>query len=208
MTMAALCRFRLGEASRLQQQQQQQRIFLRRSCSDASPAAAGKTKPQKSAIGLLSRPTSVANTGSIARDILAAERTFLAWARTGLGFVGAGSALFASYHRKEENDRSASHTKRRNEPQTMGEVLYLPANTKPNVPIEIFAASFLLVCNGAGLLGFAVRRYLVTVRALRQHEFVINTSRALVAIAGTASTTLTSLGLVLIASSDSSEGEK
>ena len=41
----------------------------------------------------------VANSGSIARDILAAERTFLAWSRTGLGFVGAGSAMFAAYHR-------------------------------------------------------------------------------------------------------------
>lgn len=40
----------------------------------------------------------VDNKGSIARDILAAERTFLAWARTGLGFVGAGSALFAAHN--------------------------------------------------------------------------------------------------------------
>jgi uncharacterized membrane protein YidH (DUF202 family) len=42
----------------------------------------------------------VENTGSIARDILATERTFLAWARTGLGFCGAGSALAAAYHRE------------------------------------------------------------------------------------------------------------
>lgn len=39
----------------------------------------------------------------MARDVLAAERTFLAWARTGLGFVGAGSALFAAWHEQEEN---------------------------------------------------------------------------------------------------------
>jgi uncharacterized membrane protein YidH (DUF202 family) len=50
-----------------------------------------------------SPPTLVENTGSIARDILATERTFLAWARTGLGFVGAGSALFAAYHRQSDN---------------------------------------------------------------------------------------------------------
>ena len=43
----------------------------------------------------------IANEGSIARDILATERTFLAWARTGLGFVGAGSALAAAYHRQD-----------------------------------------------------------------------------------------------------------
>lgn len=33
------------------------------------------------------------NTGSIARDHLASERTFLAWARTGLGFIALGIAI-------------------------------------------------------------------------------------------------------------------
>ncbi|EME39190.1 hypothetical protein DOTSEDRAFT_103246, partial [Dothistroma septosporum NZE10] len=33
------------------------------------------------------------NTGSLARDLLASERTFLAWARTGLGFIALGVAL-------------------------------------------------------------------------------------------------------------------
>lgn len=40
---------------------------------------------------LLSEP--IKNTGSVARDLLAAERTFLAWARTGLGFIALGVAL-------------------------------------------------------------------------------------------------------------------
>ena len=30
------------------------------------------------------------NTGSLARDLLASERTFLAWTRTGLGFIALG----------------------------------------------------------------------------------------------------------------------
>jgi len=34
-----------------------------------------------------------ANTGSVARDHLASERTFLAWLRTGLGFVALGIAI-------------------------------------------------------------------------------------------------------------------
>jgi len=34
-----------------------------------------------------------ANTGSVARDHLASERTFLAWIRTGLGFVALGIAV-------------------------------------------------------------------------------------------------------------------
>ncbi|EME80474.1 uncharacterized protein MYCFIDRAFT_8700, partial [Pseudocercospora fijiensis CIRAD86] len=33
------------------------------------------------------------NSGSVARDLLAAERTFLAWIRTGLGFIALGVAL-------------------------------------------------------------------------------------------------------------------
>jgi uncharacterized membrane protein YidH (DUF202 family) len=33
------------------------------------------------------------NTGSVARDLLASERTFLAWTRTGLGFIALGVAL-------------------------------------------------------------------------------------------------------------------
>lgn len=35
----------------------------------------------------------IANTGSVARDHLANERTFLSWTRTGLGFVALGVAL-------------------------------------------------------------------------------------------------------------------
>lgn len=33
------------------------------------------------------------NIGSLARDLLASERTFLAWSRTGLGFIALGVAL-------------------------------------------------------------------------------------------------------------------
>lgn len=33
------------------------------------------------------------NTGSLARDLLASERTFLSWTRTGLGFIALGVAL-------------------------------------------------------------------------------------------------------------------
>lgn len=39
------------------------------------------------------RVDAIPNTGSVARDLLASERTFLAWARTGLGFIALGVAL-------------------------------------------------------------------------------------------------------------------
>jgi uncharacterized membrane protein YidH (DUF202 family) len=39
------------------------------------------------------RATTLPNTGSLARDLLASERTFLSWCRTGLGFIALGVAL-------------------------------------------------------------------------------------------------------------------
>ena len=63
------------------------------------------------------------NTGSIARDNLASERTFLAWTRTGLGFVALGIAVerFSRFElmgfkddnvrtRSKQSDRSEEHT--------------------------------------------------------------------------------------------------
>lgn len=38
-------------------------------------------------------PPTLKNTGSTARDHLASERTFLAWLRTGLGFIALGIAI-------------------------------------------------------------------------------------------------------------------
>jgi uncharacterized membrane protein YidH (DUF202 family) len=39
------------------------------------------------------RAPALPNNGSLARDLLASERTFLAWSRTGLGFIALGVAL-------------------------------------------------------------------------------------------------------------------
>ena len=120
----------------------------------------------------------VENSGSIARDVLAAERTFLAWSRTGLGFVGAGSALFAAYHQQHHPD-STDHWQSQQQQYC------------------IYPASALLVGNGAFLLTFATRRYLRTIHYLMQDQFSIDTRGTLLAIVVTATSTLTSLGLVL-----------
>ncbi|TLS27869.1 hypothetical protein PpBr36_00748 [Pyricularia pennisetigena] len=50
------------------------------------------TSPLTRALSRLRSPT-YPNTGSVARDHLASERTFLAWIRTGLGFVALGIAI-------------------------------------------------------------------------------------------------------------------
>eukprot|EP00285_Hemiselmis_virescens_P012882 CAMPEP_0173400548 /NCGR_PEP_ID=MMETSP1356-20130122/48202_1 /TAXON_ID=77927 ORGANISM="Hemiselmis virescens, Strain PCC157" /NCGR_SAMPLE_ID=MMETSP1356 /ASSEMBLY_ACC=CAM_ASM_000847 /LENGTH=146 /DNA_ID=CAMNT_0014360497 /DNA_START=53 /DNA_END=493 /DNA_ORIENTATION=+ len=48
----------------------------------------------------------VENSGSTARDHLANERTFLAWCRTGMSFLGAGIALFSSYELLDDRGTS------------------------------------------------------------------------------------------------------
>lgn len=125
------------------------------------------------------------NTGSIARDILATERTFLAWARTGLGFVGAGSAMFAAYHRNvlQENSPEA------------------PSASKESLPVdlrmEIVWPSGILIGNGAFLLLFATRRYVRVVKALQSDRFPLDTRGTLSAVCVTAIGTLSSLALII-----------
>jgi uncharacterized membrane protein YidH (DUF202 family) len=115
-----------------------------------------------------SSPTEeIDNTGSMARDILATERTFLAWSRTGLGFVGAGSALAAAYHREH-------------------------AALTPS----IMPASALLIGNGAYLLLFATRRYWLVIAALRRNKFPMHTTGTLVAVLVTSVNTVASLAIV------------
>lgn len=160
----------------------------------------------------------VPNTGSIARDILAAERTFLAWSRTGLGFVGAGTALFTAFHQSNElsngNRDNDSGVDQRNTDSraTLSTDHAQHSETSSNLTINNLLfyptlASALLVGNGAFLLVFATRRYLRTVTLMTRHMdhslFPIDTKGTLIAVAVTASSTLTSLGLVLSMARDS-----
>ena len=127
----------------------------------------------------------VENTGSVARDVLAAERTFLAWARTGLGFVGAGSALFAAYHRQHDHQDS---TQRRR---------LCPDHA---LQYDIVPAVLLLLGNGAYLLVFSTQRYLRVISLLvEKGQFPIDTRGTMKAVLLTAMSTLSSLSLVLYA---------
>jgi uncharacterized membrane protein YidH (DUF202 family) len=134
--------------------------------------------------------TLVDNKGSIARDILATERTFLAWARTGLAFVGAGTAMFATaYHPHDPHDDNDDNTDN------------IDVNVRRR---EIAAPSFVLVANGAFLLVFATRRYVRVLKALlEKDQFPIDIPGTLAAIMVTAVGTISSLGLVAKAEMDS-----
>jgi len=113
-------------------------------------------------------PDQLPNTGSTARDVLAAERTFLAWARTGLGFVGAGSALSAAYYRQQDAASTAS----------------------------ILPAAGLLIGNGAFLLIFATHRYAMVLNALATEVFPVYPRSTLFAIGTTSANTLIALGII------------
>lgn len=112
------------------------------------------------------------NTGSTARDHLANERTFLAWARTGLGFVGSGLAFF---YASTENPKKVKQIRSSN----------------------ILPATGLLVGNGLLFLGFAMVRYFAAMRHLRDGKFPINSRGVTFMIVSTGVTSLLSLYLIV-----------
>ncbi|CAD7972283.1 unnamed protein product [Amoebophrya sp. A25] len=70
------------------------------STSSTRPSSSTPHSSERSPLG--SRDAMVENTGSVARDHLANERTFLAWAQVGLAFTAAGTALFSAYQTERE----------------------------------------------------------------------------------------------------------
>lgn len=116
----------------------------------------------------------VKNTGSTARDHLANERTFLAWSKVGLGFLGAGSGLFTAY--------SFNYT---------GESKSLSLH-----PARIVPAVLLLMTNGGGLLAYATYRYMTVKRALCAGDFIINKTGLYGVIASTSISTVVALSIL------------
>ena len=88
------------------------------------------------------------NTGSLARDLLASERTFLAWTRTGLGFIALGIAL-----EKVEAFAALSPT-----------LLHLE-NSRTKL------AAGILVASGSGCVAHGTQRYFSTLNLLREGKF-------------------------------------
>ncbi|KAH6651834.1 hypothetical protein BKA67DRAFT_572040 [Truncatella angustata] len=102
------------------------------------------------------------NTGSVARDHLASERTFLAWIRTGLGFVALGIAierfsqldlteLLPSHQRAEETeeDRLRKHQDKKHSQLLVGALMGL----------------------GSGSILYGTGRYFGNMRALERGDF-------------------------------------
>ena len=111
----------------------------------------------------------VPNEGSEARDHLANERTFLAWARTGMAFVGLGVAA-DQMKRAQVGDR--------------------PFTAAMHIP------GLLCVGTGGFFLGYATWRYFAVQSALRRGKFPINRGGVLVVVG--ASSVATMLGLTML----------
>jgi uncharacterized membrane protein YidH (DUF202 family) len=116
------------------------------------------------------RAASIPNTGSVARDLLASERTFLAWTRTGLGFIALGVAL-----EKVEAFAALSPT-----------LLHLQdSRTK--------LAAGILVASGSGCVAHGTHRYFSTMKLLEQGKFRPN-------VPGVTLAAVTSIGIALAGS--------
>ena len=96
-------------------------------------------------------------TGSIVRDHLANERTFLAWARTSLVFVGAGIGLHQFYSYAYSSDDSLEY-------QT----------DMQRLRSDVALGSSALITLGFGVLSFATIRYYSVFRALKRNAFPPN----------------------------------
>ncbi|KAI1501623.1 hypothetical protein F5X99DRAFT_381893 [Biscogniauxia marginata] len=107
------------------------------------------------------------NMGSVARDHLASERTFLAWIRTGLGFVALGIAIerFLQLdlselihhhqhppHRRNSNDGFEREEKERDKEQS-----------------QVLVGA--LMGLGAGSILYGTARYFANMRRLERGEF-------------------------------------
>jgi uncharacterized membrane protein YidH (DUF202 family) len=113
------------------------------------------------------------NTGSTARDHLASERTFLAWTRTGLGFIALGLAI----ERFSQLDLNAlvKELKAANNPTTS-----ISKSSESKDPTQSTSSTHIkneqvlvstLLGTGMGSIVYGTMRYFTTLRILEQGGF-------------------------------------
>lgn len=98
------------------------------------------------------------NTGSLARDLLASERTYLAWTRTGIGFIALGMAV-------ERLSRFEAVALQGKKPPKAGEQEHGEAESSERLLVRT------LVGLGTGCMVYATKRYFSVLRALEKDKF-------------------------------------
>ena len=106
------------------------------------------------------------NTGSVARDHLAAERTFLAWIRTGLGLVALGTGIERFSRIDLEGFLQQTHPPAS---QLVSERTHRTSHQHDKSLEHILAAS--LLGTGAGCIAYGVGRYFSNMRMLEKGLF-------------------------------------
>lgn len=108
----------------------------------------------------LATPT-FANSGSTARDHLASERTFLAWLRTGLGFIALGIAIERFSTLEPLIQRSILSAASQNEPA-------IPKDDRQcEQKKESLSLSLAFTFVGSGAIIYGTQRYLSNLRMLQ-----------------------------------------
>lgn len=97
------------------------------------------------------------NTGSVARDHLASERTFLAWMRTGLGFIALGVAI--------ERFSQLELTEALQQRQTLSK----EESARREDQEQILVGA--LLGTGGGSIVYGIARYFLNLRLLEQGLF-------------------------------------
>ncbi|KAF1737559.1 hypothetical protein CRV24_003179 [Beauveria bassiana] len=108
------------------------------------------------------------NTGSVARDHLASERTYLAWTRTGLGFValGMGVERFSRFEATALGNGSSS-----SKPPTPDEKQQEGGGHGKEEALGSRLLVGTLLTLGTGCMVYATRRYFSVLRSLEKGEF-------------------------------------
>ncbi|PMB70793.1 hypothetical protein BM221_003250 [Beauveria bassiana] len=112
------------------------------------------------------------NTGSVARDHLASERTYLAWTRTGLGFValGMGVERFSRFEAIALGNGSSSSSSS-SKPQTPDEQQQEGGGHGKEEALGSRLLVGTLLTLGTGCMVYATRRYFSVLRSLEKGEF-------------------------------------
>ena len=109
------------------------------------------------------------NSGSVARDHLASERTFLAWIRTGLGFVALGIAVErVSQLDLEGLVASAARGPAAAEQARLGQA---EADDRDGQKRDAQVLVGALMCLGSGSTLYGTARYFTNLKALERGHF-------------------------------------
>jgi len=154
----------------------------------ATNAAVTAASKEAAKVGAQVASDIVRNSGSVARDHLANERTFLAWARTGMAFVALGVGISSVQSVLNVQPNGVTTISRALSPVSVEGI--------EAVVFSPMGPSVLCVATGGLFLVYATHRFYTVQHHLQQGSFPLNRLGVASVIAGTALLTAGSLALL------------